>query len=89
MKKIQDLLSAKGTLAILSYLKSNPGITIIMINSHFAKSSHSPLTTATIYRRVKELEQNELITRLPTNSERFILTLSAEEVLKKIRGGKK
>ena len=89
MKKINDLLSAKGTLAILSYLKRNPGITHAMINSYFSKSSHSPLTTATVYRRVKELEQNKLITRLPTNSERFILTLSAEEILKKNKRWKK
>ncbi|UCG04111.1 MAG: hypothetical protein JSW11_09005 [Candidatus Heimdallarchaeota archaeon] len=83
MKKIQDLLSTKGTLTILSYLKSNPGITIVMINSYFAKSVQTPLTTATIYRRVKELEELKLISRLPTNSERFILTLYAEEILKK------
>lgn len=83
MKKIQDLISAKGTLAILSYLKSNPGITIAMINDYFSRSSHSVFTTATIYRKVKELEQNKLVTRLPTNSERIVLTLSAEEILKK------
>jgi hypothetical protein len=89
MKKIQDLLSAKGTLAILAYLRSNPGITTAMINNYLARISHSPLTTATIYRRVKELEQNKLITHLPTDSERFILTLSAEEILKKNKRWKK
>ncbi|MFX1515126.1 MAG: ARPP-1 family domain-containing protein [Promethearchaeota archaeon] len=89
MKKIQDLLSAKGTLAILSYLKSNPGITLAMINNYFAKSSHFPLTTATIYRRVKDLQQNKLITCLPTNSDRFVLTLSAEEIIKKNKRWKK
>ncbi|MHA2203143.1 MAG: ARPP-1 family domain-containing protein [Candidatus Hodarchaeales archaeon] len=83
MKKIQDLLSAKGSLAILSYLQSNPGITAAMINTHFTKFVHFPLTTATIYRRIKKLEQIKLIARLSTDPNRLILTQYTEEVLKK------
>ncbi|MFX1284454.1 MAG: ARPP-1 family domain-containing protein [Promethearchaeota archaeon] len=89
MKTIQDLLSAKGSLRILSYLYHNPGTTVPMINVHFAQSPDLSLTTATIYRRVKELEQANLIVRLHTNSNRLILSLYAEEVLKKNNRWKK
>ncbi len=82
MINIKDLLSAKGTIIVLSYLKSNPGATAPMINNYFTKSSRKRLTTATIYRRLKDLEQVNLIARLPTDSKRLIVTRLAEEVLK-------
>ncbi|MFX0119040.1 MAG: ARPP-1 family domain-containing protein [Promethearchaeota archaeon] len=89
MKNFTNLLGKDGTIDLLAYLRINPGITIAIINTYFTKSGHKSLTTATIYRRVKELEQLNLITRLPTNSERFILTLSAEEILKRNKRWKK
>ncbi|MHA2246842.1 MAG: ARPP-1 family domain-containing protein [Candidatus Hodarchaeales archaeon] len=89
MINIKDLLSAKGTIIVLSYLKSNPGATAPMINNYVTKSSREKLTTATIYRRLKELEELNLIARLPTDSNRLILTRLAEEVLKSNKRWKK
>ncbi|UCE14109.1 MAG: hypothetical protein JSV04_02760 [Candidatus Heimdallarchaeota archaeon] len=83
MKNIQELLSAKGSRDVLLYLKHNPGATAPMINAHLANKTDLTLTTATIYRRLKDFEEAQLITRLPTNSERVILTFYAEEVLNK------
>ena len=82
MINIKDLLSAKGTIEVLSYLKNNPGATAPMINNYFAKTSNTTLTTATIYRRLKELEELNLVARLSTDSNRLIVTRLAEEVLK-------
>ena len=89
MNKIKDVLSAKGTKAILSYLARNPGASSPMINSHFTTSNSLTFTTATIYRRLKQLEQVKLITRLPTDSKRLVLTIAAEELLKKQKRWKK
>lgn len=81
MKIIEDLISKKGTKKILLYLVRNPGSTVSMINSYFTQSIKSILTTATIYRRIQDLEKHYLIARLPTDKNRFVLTLEAEKIL--------
>ncbi len=59
-----DLLAAKWTLEILRFLDShkNP-IKIAEINSHFQNKQVEVKTTATIYRRVKELQLAGIIKR--------------------------
>jgi hypothetical protein len=81
MKNMEDLVTKKGTKEVLIHLARNPGSTVTMINLYFTKSIRSTLTTATIYRRIHDLEKNLLIARLPTDKNRFFLTLEAEKIL--------
>ncbi|MFX0085904.1 MAG: ARPP-1 family domain-containing protein [Candidatus Hodarchaeota archaeon] len=71
----------KGTKEILIHLVRNPGSTKAMINLYFTKSIKSALTTATIYQRIHDLEKKHLLTRLPTDKNRYILTLAAEKLI--------
>ena len=48
---MMDLLAAKGTVAILLHLANNPGLSASSINTYLSDN----YTTATIYRRIKEL----------------------------------
>lgn len=72
---------ANGTLDILSYLINNPGSTIVTMNRFFTKIKKSKLTTATIYRQLKRMEEQHMVTRLPTDRTRLIVTPLAEEIL--------
>ncbi len=83
MKNNEDLIMKSGIKEILIHLFRNPGSTKDMINLYFTKSIGSALTTATIYRRIHDLEKNRLITQLPTDKNRLILTLAAEKLLMK------
>ena len=78
-----DLLASKGTKEILQYIreKSKPPSST-QINKHFTKGGTIiSLTTATIYRRLKELELAGLIIRQPPGSKTFILTQQANDIL--------
>lgn len=78
-----DLLASKGTIEILEYIRSkSKPISSTKINKHFSKENTSvSLTTATIYRRLKELELAGFIIRHPPDSNTFILTPQAEDIL--------
>lgn len=78
-----DLLASKGTREILEYIRSkSEPISSTKINKHFSKESTSvSLTTATIYRRLKELELVGFIIRQPPDSNTFILAHQAEDIL--------
>ena len=82
-----DLLSAKGTLEILNYLKSNPQKTAPDINQEINEnpfySFRGKVTTATIYRRIKEMELAGLILRDPPYSKSYSLTLEGFNILEK------
>ncbi|WP_455143086.1 hypothetical protein [Candidatus Hodarchaeum mangrovi] len=82
-----DLLSAKGTLEILNYLKSNPQKTAPDINQEINESSfysfRGKVTTATVYRRIKEMELAGLISRDPPNSKSYSLTPEGFNILEK------
>lgn len=81
MKNIEDFIKKFGVKEVLIYLARNPGSTASMINSYFTKNIRSKLTTASLYRYIYEFEQFQLVTRLPTDKNRLILTLEAEELL--------
>ncbi|MHA1969820.1 MAG: hypothetical protein ACW964_18750 [Candidatus Hodarchaeales archaeon] len=81
MKIIEDLICKKGPKEVLIYLARNPGSSVIIINSDFTKGYRSKLTTASIYRYIQDFEELQLVTRLPTDKNRFLLTLKAEELI--------
>ncbi len=65
-----DLLAARGSIEILIYLKNqeNP-VSIPGINSYFqSKKSKLNLTSATIYRRVKELQLAGILEKTTNNA---------------------
>ena len=77
-----DLLASTGTVEILEYIKEHPESSSVDINKHFTeKKSKGQLTTATIYRRLKELELAGFIIRHPPDSNTFILTQQAIDIL--------
>lgn len=78
-----DLLSAKGTVKILQFIKENPKKKSNEINKAFTDGENPSLTTATIYRRLKELELAGFIKRDPPSSKFLFLTQEGEEVLTK------
>jgi Fe2+ or Zn2+ uptake regulation protein len=78
---MNDLLIDNGTLDIVSYLINNPGSTIVTMNRFFTEFKKSKLTTATIYRQLKRLEEQHMVTCLPTDRTRLIVTPLAEEIL--------
>lgn len=77
-----DLLASKGTNEILEYIRKHPKSSSVAINAYF-RSDKAPesLTTATIYRRLKELELAGFIIREPPDSNTFILTQQAKNIL--------
>jgi DNA-binding MarR family transcriptional regulator len=77
-----DLLASKGTKEILEFIRKHPKSTSVDINTYF-RSDEAPelLTTATIYRRLKELELAGFIIRQPPDSNTFILTQQAIDIL--------
>lgn len=77
------IFEKKGALAILLYLNKNPDATILAINQDLIPFKGSKLTTSTIYSRIKELKQLGLISHLPTDKSRLIVTKKANEILKK------
>jgi DNA-binding MarR family transcriptional regulator len=87
LRKIDEIMNdffiSEKTIAILSYLLRNPGVTVNAINADFLKRDDLRITTATIYRKINELERNRLIARLPIDKTRLILTLKAEKMLEK------
>ncbi len=77
-----DLLASTGTVEILEFIKKNPESSSVGINKHFTeKETAKQLTTATIYRRLKELELAGFIIRQPPDSNTFILTQQAVDIL--------
>lgn len=78
---MNDFLKSETTVAILSYLLRNPGITINVINANLLKRDDLRPTTATIYRKINELERKKLIIRLPTDKTRLVLSLKTEKML--------
>lgn len=78
-----DLLASKGTKEILEYIRDHPkeDNTSVNINAYFSKETAPiQLTSATIYRRLKELELVGLIIRQPPESNTFILTQQAVDL---------
>ena len=77
-----DLLASKGTKEIMEYIREHPESSSVDINNHFS-GDRTPemLTTATIYRRLKELELAGFIIRQPPDSNTFILTQQAIDIL--------
>ncbi len=80
---MNKFLKSETAVAILSYLLQNPGVTINAINANFLKRDDLRPTTATIYRKIYELERKKLIIRLPIDKTRLILSLKAEKMLEK------
>ncbi len=78
-----DLLASTGTKEILEFIRSqSQPIRSTEINKHFTEKGTSiSLTTATIYRRLKELELAGFIIRRPPDSSTYILTPQAEDIL--------
>ncbi|UCG04112.1 MAG: hypothetical protein JSW11_09010 [Candidatus Heimdallarchaeota archaeon] len=84
-----DLLASKGSKEILEYIreqmKEKPDdrkSSSVDINAHFTgDEAPEMLTTATIYRRLKELELVGFIIRQPPDSNTFILTQQAIDIL--------
>ncbi len=94
---MMDVLAAKGCVEILYYLKSlNTPVTIPEINQNFnSENSKTRLTTATVYRRVKELQLVGMISKNKDNEvfltgygQQCLLDIQGEEIrLKKSRRG--
>ncbi|UCE14108.1 MAG: hypothetical protein JSV04_02755 [Candidatus Heimdallarchaeota archaeon] len=78
-----DLIASKGTKELLEYIRDHPKEenTSVSINAYFTKDASIQLTTATVYRRLKELELAGLIIRDPPDSNTFILTPQAADLL--------
>ncbi|MFX1508220.1 MAG: hypothetical protein ACFFDC_19205 [Promethearchaeota archaeon] len=77
-----DLLASKGTKEIMEYIRAHPESSSVDINNHFTgDKGPEMLTTATIYRRLKELELAGFIIRQPPDSNTFILTKQAIDIL--------
>ncbi|MFW9855521.1 MAG: winged helix-turn-helix transcriptional regulator [Candidatus Thorarchaeota archaeon] len=74
-----DVLAAKGTRQILEYISRNPNQT----SSDIHHQLRSELTTATIYRRLKELELVGFIAREPPHSNSLILTERGQIILER------
>ncbi len=95
--KMMDVLAAKGCVEILFYMKSlNTPVRIPEINQYFnSESSKTRLTTATVYRRVKELQLVGFISKNRDNKvfltdygQKCLLDIQGEEIqLKKSRRG--
>ncbi|MHA1946142.1 MAG: hypothetical protein ACXAC6_18255 [Candidatus Hodarchaeales archaeon] len=85
---MMDVLAAKGSAEIMNYLKSvNKPTTIPEINRFFnSESSKAHLTTATVYRRVKELQLVGIISKNQSN--KVILTDYGFKCLLDIQGEK-
>jgi Mn-dependent DtxR family transcriptional regulator len=81
-----DLLAARGSVEILIFLNTrNEPIPILEINSYFQSNrSKLRLTSATVYRRVKELQLAGFIEKNRTN--KVILTKYGKEKLSDIKG---
>ncbi len=82
IRTMLDLLASKGTKEILEYIRKHPKSSSVDVNAYF-RSDEAPesLTTATIYRRLKELELVGFIIRQPPDSNTFILTQQAIDIL--------
>ena len=90
-----DVLAAKGSVEVLSYLRlKKKAIKIPTINHYFnSEQSKTRLTTATIYRRVKELELLGMLTKnnegevsITEYGKKCLLEIQGEEIrLKKSR----
>jgi DNA-binding HxlR family transcriptional regulator len=77
-----DLLASKGTKEIMEYIRKHPNSKSSDINAYFrSDEAHASLTTATIYRRLKELELAGFIIREPPDSNTFVLTQQAIDIL--------
>jgi DNA-binding HxlR family transcriptional regulator len=74
-----DLLASKGAIEILEYLERTPQKNSSEINSFL--TVEKGFTTATIYRRIKELEVAGFIIRYPPDSKTFILSPKAKIIL--------
>lgn len=75
-----DLLSAKGTIEILEFIKNNPNKKSAEINKSLTSKIEKSLTTATIYRRLKELELAGFVSRDPPESNQYVLTNQGENI---------
>lgn len=76
-----DLLSSKGSLEILEYINKHPHTESRWINADLGAEGSEYLTTATIYRRIKELELAGFIMRDPPNSKSLIITEYGKKIL--------
>jgi DNA-binding PadR family transcriptional regulator len=76
-----DVLAAKGTITILEFIKENSPIKGSEINEALTKKGDKSLTTATVYRRLKELELVGLILRDPPDSKNYIISEQGIEIL--------
>ncbi|MFX0085903.1 MAG: winged helix-turn-helix transcriptional regulator [Candidatus Hodarchaeota archaeon] len=76
-----DVLTAKGTITILEFIKENAPIKSSKINDALTAKGDKPLTTATVYRRLKELELVGLILRDPPDSKIYIISEQGNEIL--------
>jgi DNA-binding IclR family transcriptional regulator len=79
-----DLLAARGIKKILEFLEKNPKQKVSEIQNYLLtlpNEDESKLTTATLYRRIKELEVAGFIVRDPPGSKTFILSSKAKTIL--------
>ena len=83
--ELLDLLAAKGSVEILTFLKStNKAVTITEMSSYFqSQKGTKTLTTATLYRRVKELQLAGFITK--NKAKKLVLTEFGEEKISDIQ----
>jgi predicted transcriptional regulator len=81
-----DLLAAKGSVEILTFLKKQEKpVTISVINSYFqSQQTDIDLTTGTIYRRVTELQLAGFIMKNKDNT--IFLTKFGDEKISDIQG---
>ncbi len=80
-----DLLAARGSVEILMYLNAlDEPIPILKINTHFQSMSRLNFTSATIYRRVKELQLAGFIEKNDAN--KVLLTEFGKKKLADIQG---
>ncbi len=80
-----DLLAAKGSVNILLFLeKHKKPVTISEINTHFqSQEPRKTLTTATLYRRIKELHLAGFITK--NKAKKILLTDFGKEKITDIQ----
>ncbi len=76
-----DVLAAKGTITILEFIKENSPVKSSRINEALTMKGDLSLTTATVYRRLKELELVGLIQRDPPDSKKYILSEQGIDIL--------
>jgi DeoR/GlpR family transcriptional regulator of sugar metabolism len=74
-----DLLASKGAIEILEFLERSPQKSSTEINSFLTVKKG--FTTATIYRRIKELEVAGFIIRESPGAKTFILSSKAKSIL--------